>query len=242
MKLVPRKLGRGARTRSDDDSELYAARASLATRDEELAKARSALHAEREERDALELALESERKQRAKLERLLARAGGPERVRRAAAAGGSRAGVRGDGAKRPGAGNRVERTRGGRAAGAGKGAKRTDANRGKRKGGTPARGKAENWQAATTLAAEGFSQREIARRLDLNRRTVARLVAADELPRYRRRPAGSMLDPLEPVMRAILDERPGIGAPGMTEVLRKHGYRGSVDLVRRRLRALRSAS
>lgn len=52
------------------------------------------------------------------------------------------------------------------------------------------------------------SQREIARRLNLNRRTVARLVAAD--------------------------------APAMTQLLREHGYQGSVDLVRRRLRRIRS--
>jgi hypothetical protein len=50
-----------------------------------------------------------------------------------------------------------------------------------------------------------------------------------------------MLDPLEPVMRTVLGDRPGIDAPGMTEVLREHGYRGSVDLVRRRLRRLRAS-
>jgi transposase len=96
------------------------------------------------------------------------------------------------------------------------------------------------WAAAKDLAAEGVSQREIARRLELNRRTVARLVAADEPPRYRRKPAGSMLDPLEPVMRSVLQDTPRIDAPAMTQLLREHGYRGSVDLVRRRLRRIRS--
>ena len=223
MKLVPRKRGRAAHTRSDDDANLESARESLALREQELAKARSALGAEREERDALELALESERKQRAKLERQLARAERKERAERALrepAAGGKRAGAKRNGGKATGAR---------RAAAKGNGA-------------GPKSDKAENWKAARRLAAEGFSQREIAHRLELNRRTVARLVAADELPRYRRRPTGSMLDPLEPVMRAVLDERPGIGAPGMTEVLRTHGYRGSVDLVRRRLRLLRAPS
>jgi Homeodomain-like domain len=97
------------------------------------------------------------------------------------------------------------------------------------------------WAAARKLAEEGYSQREIARRLRINRRTAVRLIAADSLPRYRRAPAGSMLDPLEPVMRTVLSERPGINAPGMTEILREHGYRGSVDLVRRRLRRLRAS-
>jgi predicted transcriptional regulator len=98
----------------------------------------------------------------------------------------------------------------------------------------------QRWAAAKELAAQGFSQREIARRLGINRRTVARLVASDEPPRYRRAPQGSMLDPLEPVMRSVLRDRPGIDASAMTEILREHGYRGSVDLVRRRLRRLRT--
>jgi predicted transcriptional regulator len=99
----------------------------------------------------------------------------------------------------------------------------------------------QRWAAAKELAAQGFSQREIARRLGINRRTVARLVASDEPPRYRRAPQGSMLDPLEPVMRSALRDRPGIDASAMTEILREHGYRGSVDLVRRRLRRLRTS-
>jgi transposase len=100
--------------------------------------------------------------------------------------------------------------------------------------------KKRSWAAAKELAAEGVSQREIARRLKLNRRTVARLVASDEPPRYRRKPRGSMLDPLEPVMLSVLQDTPRIDAPAMTELLREHGYRGSVDLVRRRLRRIRS--
>jgi hypothetical protein len=104
------------------------------------------------------------------------------------------------------------------------------------------RGRVEAWREVRALAAEGHSQREIARRLGLNRRTVARLIAAKEPPRYRRRPRGSMLDPLEPVMRSVLREQPGIDAPQMTEQLRRHGYRGSVDLVRRRLQVLREAT
>jgi transposase len=100
--------------------------------------------------------------------------------------------------------------------------------------------KQRSWAAVRELAAEGVSQREIARRLKLNRRTVARLVAADEPPRYRRKPQGSMLDPLEPVMRSVLQDTPRIDAPAMTELLREHGYRGSVDLVRRHLRRIRN--
>lgn len=98
---------------------------------------------------------------------------------------------------------------------------------------------AMDWAQARTMAAEGRSQREIARALGINRRTAKRLIEASEPPRYHREPAGSMLDPLEPVIAAALEECAEIKAPRMTEILREHGYRGSVDLVRRRLRELR---
>ena len=96
------------------------------------------------------------------------------------------------------------------------------------------------WAQVRALAADGVSQREIAARLGMNRRTVARLVAAAEPPRYSRRGAGSMLDPLEPVMRQLFEEWPEIRAPRVTEILREdYGYAGSVDLVKRRLAELR---
>lgn len=95
------------------------------------------------------------------------------------------------------------------------------------------------WAQVRAMTADGLSQREIARRLGMHRRTVSRLQIADEPPRYRREPQGSMLDPLEAVMRRILADWPEIKAPRMTELLREHGYEGSVDLVRRRLAELR---
>ncbi|TML83323.1 MAG: winged helix-turn-helix transcriptional regulator, partial [Actinobacteria bacterium] len=54
------------------------------------------------------------------------------------------------------------------------------------------------WAQVRALAADGISQREIAERLGINRRTVARLAQSDEPPRYRRTLTGSQLDPLEP--------------------------------------------
>ena len=96
------------------------------------------------------------------------------------------------------------------------------------------------WAQVRAMAADGVSQREIAARLGINRRTVGRLVAAAEPPRYERAPAGSMLDPLEPVVRRLIDEWPQIKAPRVTEILREdYGYAGSVDLVRKRMAVLR---
>src|SRR3954454_13606896 len=93
------------------------------------------------------------------------------------------------------------------------------------------------------MAADGVSQREIARRLGINRRTVRRMVEAIQAPSYSRAPAGSMLDPLEPVLRKLIEDFEDIKAPRVTEILRdEHGYVGSVDLVRKRLALLRPRS
>jgi len=93
------------------------------------------------------------------------------------------------------------------------------------------------------LAAEGLSQREIARRLGINRRTVVRLAGSEEPPRYRRPALGSQLDPLEPVLRRLVEEWPQIKAPRVAEILRlEYGFGGSERLVRERLRRLRPSS
>jgi transposase len=96
------------------------------------------------------------------------------------------------------------------------------------------------WAEIRALASDGVSQREIGRRLGINRRTVARALASEAPPRYVRAPAGSQLDRLMPVIRQVLEQWPEIKAPRLTELLRaEHGYEGSVDLVRRRLAGLR---
>jgi transposase len=96
------------------------------------------------------------------------------------------------------------------------------------------------WAQVRALAADGVSKRQIAARLGINRRTVDRLVAAEEPPRYVRAPKGSMLDPLEPVLARLLEQWPEIKAPRVTEILRTdYGYEGSVDLVKKRLATLR---
>jgi hypothetical protein len=52
-----------------------------------------------------------------------------------------------------------------------------------------------------------------------------------------------MLDPLEPVLRRLIEKWPEIKSPRVTEILRDdYGYTGSVDLVRRRLAVLRPRS
>jgi transposase len=99
------------------------------------------------------------------------------------------------------------------------------------------------WARVRALAADGVSQREIAARLGINRRTVRRLVEAGEPPRYSRAPSGSIIDAFEPVIVRLLAEWPQIRAPRLTEILREdYGYEGGVDLVRKRLAVLRPRS
>lgn len=102
---------------------------------------------------------------------------------------------------------------------------------------------AMEWATVRAMDADGISHREIARRLSINARTVKRLAESDQPPRYWRAPAGSMLDPLEPVIAELIEGWPEIKAPRVTEVLRdEHGYEGSVDLVRKRIAAMRGPS
>ncbi len=99
---------------------------------------------------------------------------------------------------------------------------------------------AVEWARVRALDADGVSQRGIARRLGINARTVKRLAESAEPPGYERAPAGSMLDPLEPVIRRLIKDWPDIKAPRVTELLRDdYGYAGSVDLVRKRIARIR---
>jgi transposase len=102
---------------------------------------------------------------------------------------------------------------------------------------------AQRWSVVRAMSRQGLSQRQIAAQLGLNRRTVARLVDADEPPRYRRAPTGSMLDRFQPAIDQILKDQPYIKATSLANVLRsQYGYGGSTDLVRKRLAQLRSNS
>jgi transposase len=109
-----------------------------------------------------------------------------------------------------------------------------------RRGGGEGAQRVGEWAEVRALAVDGVSQREIAARLGMNRRTVKRLAEAAEPPRYRRAPLGSMLDRLDPVLRKLVADFEDIKAPRVMELLREeYGYGGSVDLVRKRLAELR---
>ena len=84
-----------------------------------------------------------------------------------------------------------------------------------------------DWAEVRTMDAEGIPRRQIAKRLGIDPRTVKRLAESEEPPAYRRKPAGSVLDPLKAVIADLIKGWPEIMAPRVTEVLRdEHGARG----------------
>jgi transposase len=87
---------------------------------------------------------------------------------------------------------------------------------------------------------EGVPVRQIARSLHMARKTVRKI-----LGRHRSPPKpglelrGSILDPYEAAIRAVLDDAPEMLAPAVLERLRPLGYTGGVTILRDRLRRLR---
>jgi transposase len=86
---------------------------------------------------------------------------------------------------------------------------------------------------------EGVSVRQIARRLHLARKTVQKILGRHHPPAKPMAPRGSLLDPYEKAIGALLDDTPEMLAPAVLERLRPLGYTGGVTIVRARLRSLR---
>ena len=99
------------------------------------------------------------------------------------------------------------------------------------------------WAQVRALVADGISEREIARRLGMNRRTVARLARSDGAAALSAGADGVAARSVEPVLRRLLEEWPQIKAPRLTEILRsEYGYTGSLRLVQARLQRLRPST
>src|SRR4051812_8005919 len=87
---------------------------------------------------------------------------------------------------------------------------------------------------------EGVAVRAIARRLNMARKTVRRILGRHHAPpKAAAEPRGSILDPYESAIRAVLDDAPEMLAPAVLERLRPLGYTGGVTILRDRLRRLR---
>jgi transposase len=67
----------------------------------------------------------------------------------------------------------------------------------------------EDWAEIRRLhRAEGMAIRAIARRLGISKNTVKRALGSHEPPRYERAARGSIVDAVEPQIRALLAEFP----------------------------------
>jgi transposase len=87
---------------------------------------------------------------------------------------------------------------------------------------------------------EGLGVRAIAKRLQMARKTVRRLLGrSPPRPALRPAPRGSILDPHMGVVRKLLEETPELTAPAVLERLRPLGYTGGVSVLRDKIRALR---
>jgi transposase len=76
----------------------------------------------------------------------------------------------------------------------------------------------DDWAEIRRLhRAEGLSIKAIVRRLRISRNTVRKALASHEPPRYERRPAGSIVDAVEPQIRALLAEFPDMPATVLME-------------------------
>ena len=67
----------------------------------------------------------------------------------------------------------------------------------------------EDWAEIRRLSrAEGLSVKAIVRRMGISRNAVRRALASQGPPKYARRPRGSVFDPVEPQVCALLRSGP----------------------------------
>lgn len=95
----------------------------------------------------------------------------------------------------------------------------------------------EDWAEIRRLhRAEGMPIKAIARRMGISKNTVKSALAAETPPRYRRASKGSIVDAVEPQIRALLAEFPDIPA---TVIAERIGWQRSMTVLKERVRMLR---
>ena len=95
----------------------------------------------------------------------------------------------------------------------------------------------EDWAEIRRLyRAEGMPIKVIARVLGVSRNTVRAALASDTAPRYVRRPAGSIVDAVEPRIRELLQVYPAMPA---TVIAERIGWTRSIRVLRDRVAELR---
>jgi transposase len=97
--------------------------------------------------------------------------------------------------------------------------------------------KVEDWAEIRRLhRAEGVPIKEIARRLGVARNTVRAALSCDRPPKYQRARRGSVVDPYEPQVRALLAQWPRMAAP---EIAQRIGWSYSEGPLKKLLARIR---
>ncbi|MBN9792686.1 hypothetical protein DMP17_29465 [Pseudonocardia sp. TMWB2A] len=97
--------------------------------------------------------------------------------------------------------------------------------------------KVEDWAEIRRLhRAEGVSISEIARRLQISRNTVRSALSSDRAPKYQPPPRGSLVDAVEPRVRALLVEFPRMPA---TVIAERIEWPHSLTSLKDRIRTIR---
>jgi transposase len=95
----------------------------------------------------------------------------------------------------------------------------------------------EDWAEIRRLhRAEGVPVKAIARLLGISRNTVRAAIASDAPPKYERRPAGSVVDAVEPRIRELLAVYPAMPA---TVIAERIGWDRGLTVLKDRVRELR---
>jgi transposase len=95
----------------------------------------------------------------------------------------------------------------------------------------------EDWAEIRRLhRAEGVPVKAIARLLGISRNTVRAAIASDAPPRYQRKPAGSVVDAVEPRIRELLRVYPTMPA---TVIAERIGWNRGLTVLKERVRELR---
>lgn len=95
----------------------------------------------------------------------------------------------------------------------------------------------EDWAEIRRLhRSEQMPIKAIARHIGISRNTVKRALAAQDPPKYQRRPQGSIVDPFEPQIRDLLRKVPTMPA---TVIAERIGWQRSMTVLKDRVRQLR---
>lgn len=98
--------------------------------------------------------------------------------------------------------------------------------------------KIEEWVMIKHLHKEGVPIARIAKELGIDRKTVAKTIDDDQLPKYERQSKGSILDPYKDYVKQRIDKY-DLTATRVLREIKGHGYPGSYTILRDYIKQLK---